>query len=228
MTQICRCCVTCSQLFLQIGVNARNSFSSYSGKCGIYRWLSRLHTVHFIVLMCNTFWVLCCLVSLVGFGGTNCEVNIDDCVHASCPDNKVCVDGVNSFDCRCRQGFTGDDCTTSIDFCEDNPCQNNATCTNTYGNYTCNCPAGITGESFVRAVLSVTESCMKGTWKTTKSWPCVMTLSRMYPVYILTYSVSSIWMLSSYSVCISCHLFSLNCTFECASVVKIWMINSDV
>lgn len=147
------------------------------------------------MLICSTFWVMCSLVSPVGFGGTNCEVNIDDCVQASCSDNKVCVDGVNSFDCRCHLGFTGDDCTTSIDFCEDNPCQNNATCTNTYGNYTCDCPTGIVGESLVSAVLSVTESCMKGTWKTAKRWPCVVSLSQLYPVYILTCSVSSILML---------------------------------
>jgi len=164
---------------------------------------------------------MCCLVPLVGFGGANCEVNIDDCVQASCPDNKVCVDGVNSFDCRCRQGFTGDDCTTSIDFCEHNPCQNNATCANTYGNYTCICPAGISGESFVRAVRSVTPSCMKGIWKTAKSLPYVMTLSQLYPVYILTYSLSSILILSSSSICVFCHLFALDGTFECASVMKI-------
>jgi hypothetical protein len=89
------------------------------------------------------------LVYLTGFEGPNCEKNIDDCVQASCPDNRVCVDGVNGYDCRCRQGFTGDNCTTSIDFCEENPCQNNATCTDTYGNYTCTCPAGITGELFL-------------------------------------------------------------------------------
>lgn len=120
---------------------------------------------------------MCCLVSLAGFGGSNCEVNIDDCIQASCPDNKVCVDGVNSYDCRCRQGFTGDDCTTSIDFCEDNPCQNNATCANIYGNYTCICPAGISGESSVRAVLSVTQPCLKETWETAKSLPYGMALS---------------------------------------------------
>jgi hypothetical protein len=208
MTQICRGCSVCLQLFPQLGVQTGNSFLSYSGICGIRLWLSCLHILHFIMLMCSTFWIICYLVSLVGFRGTNCEVNVDDCVQASCPENKVCVDGVNSFDCRCREGFTGDDCTTSIDFCEDNRCQNNATCTSTHGNYTCTCPAGISGELFVRALLSVTQSFMKGTWKTAKSWPCVMTLSQVYPVYILTYSLSSILILSSNSVCISCHLFS--------------------
>jgi hypothetical protein len=116
------------------------------------------------------------LVCLVGFEGSNCEVNIDDCVQASCPDNKVCVDGVNSYDCRCRQGFMGDDCTTSINFCEDNPCQNNASCANTYGNYTCICPVGISGESFVTALLlSLTHSCMKEAWKTADTKGCHVT-----------------------------------------------------
>jgi hypothetical protein len=126
---------------------------------------SHLQVIPHIVQIYNVFSVICCTIDVtfwfvgVGFEGSNCEVNIDDCVQASCPDNRVCVDGVNGYDCRCRQGFTGDNCTTSIDFCEENPCQNNATCSNTYGNYTCICPIGITGESFIciiyiRSVMS--------------------------------------------------------------------------
>jgi hypothetical protein len=155
------------------------------------------------------------LVCLVGFEGSNCEVNIDDCIQASCADNKVCIDGVNGYDCRCRQGFTGDDCTTSIDFCEDNPCQNNATCANTYGNYTCICPGGISGESFVRALLlSLTHSCMKETWKTANTKACHVTCDpetvvpslhpHIFPKVYLMLSLSSVY--------IACNLFLFNDT----------------
>jgi hypothetical protein len=106
---------------------------------------------HYVDSQCIFSYLLlqCChvLVRLVGFEGANCEVNVDDCAQANCPDNRVCVDGVNDYECRCRQGFTGDNCTTSINFCDENPCQNNATCLNTYGNYMCTCPIGISGES---------------------------------------------------------------------------------
>ena len=35
----------------------------------------------------------------VGYTGLTCEVNIDDCVSATCPSNSMCVDGVNTFEC---------------------------------------------------------------------------------------------------------------------------------
>ena len=35
----------------------------------------------------------------VGYTGPTCEVNIDDCVSATCPSNSMCVDGVNTFEC---------------------------------------------------------------------------------------------------------------------------------
>ena len=42
---------------------------------------------------------------VVGYTGSTCEVNIDDCVSAICPSNSMCVDGVNSFECTCSSGF---------------------------------------------------------------------------------------------------------------------------
>lgn len=174
MTWIFRACIECLRLFppvwcthkwfilimfRQIWYTSVTVTFAHSAVC-----FADMQYFFFNYVLWQWWYVLVCLA---GFEGPNCEVNIDDCVHASCPDNKVCVDGVNSYDCRCRQGFMGDDCTTSINFCEDNPCQNNATCSNTYGNYTCLCPVGIVGESFVRAVLlSWTHSCMTETWKT--------------------------------------------------------------
>ena len=41
----------------------------------------------------------------VGYTGSTCEVNIDDCVSVTCPCNSVCVDGVNDFECTCLPGF---------------------------------------------------------------------------------------------------------------------------
>lgn len=47
-----------------------------------------------------------------GFAGSLCEVNIDDCAEHQCQNGAMCVDGVNSYRCVCR------DPTTSGEFCE--------------------------------------------------------------------------------------------------------------
>ena len=38
---------------------------------------------------------------IAGYTGPSCEVNIDDCLSAICPNNSMCVDGINSYECIC-------------------------------------------------------------------------------------------------------------------------------
>ena len=49
---------------------------------------------------------------LSGWGGSNCGVNIDDCVDSKCKNGGSCVDKLNNYECRCKDGYTGL-------FCED-------------------------------------------------------------------------------------------------------------
>lgn len=42
-----------------------------------------------------------------GFTGQNCEENIDDCPGNSCKNGGACVDGVNTYNCRCPPEWTG-------------------------------------------------------------------------------------------------------------------------
>ena len=42
---------------------------------------------------------------VVGYTGRTCEVNIDDCVSATCPNNSICEDGVNTYECICMPEF---------------------------------------------------------------------------------------------------------------------------
>ena len=53
---------------------------------------------------------------VVGYTGRTCEVNIDDCASATCPNNSMCVDGVNTFECICMPGFEtiGDLCVAVL------------------------------------------------------------------------------------------------------------------
>jgi hypothetical protein len=81
-----------------------------------------------------------------GFGGLKCENNIDDCAGITCPDNFVCVDLVESHECRCPLGFTGSSCTEEIDYCVSSPCKNNGTCEDMQEGYKCECEEGWTGE----------------------------------------------------------------------------------
>ena len=45
----------------------------------------------------------------VGFTGSRCKVDIDDCEkNQLCLNDGTCVDGVNGISCRCLTGFAGD------------------------------------------------------------------------------------------------------------------------
>ncbi|KAL2301728.1 hypothetical protein Nmel_011120 [Mimus melanotis] len=44
---------------------------------------------------------------LPGFEGTVCGHNVDDCPNHKCLNGGVCVDGVNTYNCRCPPQWTG-------------------------------------------------------------------------------------------------------------------------
>ena len=66
-----------------------------------------------------------------GFGGTQCQINHDDCSKPGelvCRNNGFCIDLVGSYECKCIAGFTGRNCEYNVNECVSEPCQNSGTC----------------------------------------------------------------------------------------------------
>ena len=86
------------------------------------------------------------ILNILGFTGTNCEINIDDCDGNVCQNGGTCVDGINTYTCKCPPNWTGRYCLENVDECAlNNPCQNHGTCRDTEGGYECICVNGFQG-----------------------------------------------------------------------------------
>eukprot|EP00794_Sanderia_malayensis_P020236 gene20236-22215_t len=66
-----------------------------------------------------------------GYTGRNCQTNINDCDPSPCKNGADCIDGINSYKCKCQPGY---------------PCNNSVVCINELADYKCNCMPGYTGK----------------------------------------------------------------------------------
>ena len=84
-----------------------------------------------------------------GYGGENCEVEIDGCVNLPCKHNGACTSGApGEFTCDCQgTGYEGPTCDVNTDDCAAAPCENSGTCVDSVERYTCQCisSAGFSG-----------------------------------------------------------------------------------
>ncbi|XP_019641732.1 PREDICTED: sushi, von Willebrand factor type A, EGF and pentraxin domain-containing protein 1-like [Branchiostoma belcheri] len=86
-----------------------------------------------------------CACSL-GFGGKNCEIDVDDCFDVICQHGGTCVDKVDGYECTCAIGFHGRNCELEVSTCSPNPCQYDGECTEKeFGTYNCSCRPGYLG-----------------------------------------------------------------------------------
>ncbi|KAK7810797.1 hypothetical protein U0070_009502 [Myodes glareolus] len=81
---------------------------------------------------------------LLGWSGTHCEINIDECFSNPCIHGN-CSDGVAAYRCRCEPGHTGVNCEADVDNCESHQCANGATCVSGTHGYSCLCFGNFTG-----------------------------------------------------------------------------------
>ncbi|XP_038064211.1 fibrillin-1-like isoform X3 [Patiria miniata] len=93
----------------------------------------------------NTLMCVC----QAGYGGDNCQTNVDECQSNPCQSGGECRDVINGYICLCPAGRGGPNCEiTTANPCQDEPCQNGAMCFELAdGSYVCDCVAGFTGRN---------------------------------------------------------------------------------
>nr|XP_055175399.1 protein crumbs homolog 1 isoform X2 [Nyctereutes procyonoides] len=91
----------------------------------------------------------------LGWSGTHCELNIDECFSNPCIHGN-CSDRVAAYHCRCEPGYTGVNCETDIDNCQNHQCANGATCISDPSGYSCHCSGNFTGKFCRHSRLSST------------------------------------------------------------------------
>ncbi|XP_068608268.1 protein jagged-2-like [Brachionichthys hirsutus] len=75
----------------------------------------------------------------LGFTGTYCHENINDCTSSPCENGGTCIDGINSFQCFCPDGWEGRLCHIDVNECSRNPCQNGGRCVDLLNDFYCDC-----------------------------------------------------------------------------------------
>ncbi|XP_043936181.1 protein crumbs homolog 1 [Protopterus annectens] len=81
----------------------------------------------------------------IGWTGTHCESNINECLSSPCFHGN-CTDLIPMYECNCEPGYTGKMCDVNTDECGSLPCVNDATCVNNASGFSCICPAHFTGK----------------------------------------------------------------------------------
>ena len=86
----------------------------------------------------------------IGWEGSNCEINTNDCRSSPCLNNATCIDKLADYQCECQMPYIGKNCKIKEDWCSSaasNPCQNDGLCIKSSDSYRCKCPAGFDGQN---------------------------------------------------------------------------------
>ncbi|KTG32146.1 hypothetical protein cypCar_00022222 [Cyprinus carpio] len=83
----------------------------------------------------------------LGFTGTYCHENVNDCVSNPCQNGGTCIDGISSFQCFCPDGWEGDLCNLNVNECSLSPCKNAGHCVDLVNDFYCECANGWKGKT---------------------------------------------------------------------------------
>ncbi|KAI2651913.1 Protein jagged-2 [Labeo rohita] len=83
----------------------------------------------------------------LGFTGTYCHENVNDCVSNPCRNGGTCIDGISSFQCFCPDGWEGDLCDLNVNECSRSPCKNGGRCVDLVNDFYCECANGWKGKT---------------------------------------------------------------------------------
>lgn len=73
----------------------------------------------------------------VGYTGSWCENDIDECLENPCENKGSCYNNAGGFLCHCSDGFSGFDCSIVDNECQSVVCSNGGTCWNQQGGFFC-------------------------------------------------------------------------------------------
>ena len=79
----------------------------------------------------------------VGFNGTFCDVDIDECNSNPCQNEGTCEEWENTYKCFCKEGFEGQNCEVNINECASNPCLEGGKCIDLENDFKCQCQPGM-------------------------------------------------------------------------------------
>ncbi|TNN67237.1 Fibropellin-1 [Liparis tanakae] len=93
---------------------------------------------------CNSF-PCASRATCVDLVGRTCSEDANDCWSQPCLNGGLCTDLINDYVCDCPVGFEGSFCEVNLNECESQPCHNGGICVDGNDRYQCFCSEGFAG-----------------------------------------------------------------------------------